>query len=38
MTQLRLARERVSEENRLSQSLDQRLLDVRAEAERAQES
>ena len=38
MTQLRLARERVSEENRLSQSLDQRLLDIRAEAERAQES
>lgn len=38
MTQLRLAREQVGEENRLSQSLDQRLLDVRAEAERAEES
>lgn len=38
MTQLRLARERVSDENRLAQSLDQRLLDIRAEAEQAQES
>ncbi|MCY4128659.1 MAG: M48 family metalloprotease [Gammaproteobacteria bacterium] len=38
MTQLRLAREQVGEGNRLSQSLDQRLLDIRAEAERAEES
>ena len=38
MTQLRLAREQVGEGNRLSHSLDQRLLDVRAEAERAEES
>ena len=38
MTQLRLAREQVGDENRLSQSLDQRLLDIRAEAERAEKS
>lgn len=38
ITQIRLAREQVSEENRLAQSLDQRLLDIRAEAERAEES
>ena len=38
LTQLRLAREQVGEENRLAQSLDQRLMDVRAEAERAENS
>ena len=38
MTQLRLAREQVGDENRLSQSLDQRLLDIRAEAEQAEKS
>lgn len=37
ITQLRLAREQV-DEKRLAQSLDQRLLDVRAEAELASES
>ncbi|MCE2407403.1 MAG: M48 family metallopeptidase [Pseudomonadales bacterium] len=38
ITQIRLAREQVQEKNRLAQSLDQRLLDIRAEAERAEES
>ena len=38
ITQLRLAREQVSDEKRLAQSLDQRLQDVRSEAERAEES
>lgn len=38
ITQLRLAREQVSDENRLAQILDQRLQEVRADAERAEES
>ena len=38
ITQLRLAREQAGDEKRLAQSLDQRLLDVRAEAELAAES
>ncbi len=38
LIQLRLAREHVDEGNRLAQVLDQRLQDVRAEAERAAES
>ena len=38
ITQLRLAREQVGNENRLAQSLDQRLQDIRTEAERAEDS